>query len=46
MFVCAQGWSWTECLEELCLSLGAAEELGNLEIMKARTLLLNAPLLI
>ena len=30
-----QAWSWTECLEELCLSLGAAEELGSLEIMKA-----------
>lgn len=32
-----KAWSWTECLEELCLSLGAAEELGSLEIMKVYT---------
>ena len=38
VFACAQAWSWTECLEELCLSLGAAEELGSLEIMKAISL--------
>jgi len=32
-----KAWSWTECLEELCLSLGRAEELDNLEIMKVYT---------